>query len=370
MSLDVAARSTQIRNDSSVTTPRSDAAVLVVRDLGEHDDGVAWNAFVSAATNAELYHDFRWRAVIGRVFGHQCRYLAAYDAVGAVRGVLPLVLLQSRLFGKFLVSMPFLNYGGLLASDLDARRLLLEAAVREAGQTGAGHVELRHRVIDLDWPKRTDKVAMVLDLPTSEEILFKTFPSKLRAQIRRPQKAGATVGFGGAELLDDFYAVFARNMRDLGTPVYPRAWFLAIAAAFPEHAQICVVRLNGRPVAAGFLLRHGNTMEIPWASSVSEFNREGVNMLLYWSVLCAAIAQGCRRFDFGRSSKDSGIYKFKQQWGASPEQLEWHYWVRAGDQLPGLTPSNPKYRLAIAAWRKLPLRLANFLGPHIVKNLP
>jgi hypothetical protein len=206
MSLDVAARSTQIRNDSSVTTPRSDAAALVVRALGEHDDGVAWNAFVSAATNAELYHDFRWRAVIAKVFGHESCYLAAYDAGGVVRGVLPLVLLQSRLFGRFLVSMPFLNYGGLLAPDLDARRLLLEAAVGHAAQTGAGHVELRHRLTDLDWPKRTDKVAMVLDLPTSEETLFKTFASKLRAQIRRPQKAGATVGFGGAELLDDFYA--------------------------------------------------------------------------------------------------------------------------------------------------------------------
>jgi FemAB-related protein (PEP-CTERM system-associated) len=211
---------------------------------------------------------------------------------------------------------------------------------------------------------------MTLDLPSSSEALWKSFDSKLRAQIRRPQKAGATYRLGGAELFSDFYAVFARNMRDLGTPVYPRAFFREILGEFAREARICIVDLAGRPVAAGLVLTHRSTMEIPWASSLREANRESVNMLLYFAVLEAAVKAGCKQFDFGRSTKDAGTYRFKAQWGAQPQQLNWHYWLAHGQTPPQISPSNPKYRLAIALWRRLPLPIANFLGPHIVKNLP
>jgi FemAB-related protein (PEP-CTERM system-associated) len=337
------------------------------------DDSAAdsWNEFVTAAPHAELYHDYRWRTLIAAVFGHECRYLLARDSVGQVRGVLPLVRLRSRLFGDFLVSVPYFNYGGLLADSPAVARALAEAAGRCGRDLGVAHVELRHRSgTQLDWPAREDKVTMRLELPTTEDALWKSFDSKLRAQIRRPEKAGATARIGGAELLGDFYSVFARNMRDLGTPVYPPRLFRSILAMFPEQAQVCVVDLAGKPVAAGLVLTHRSTMEIPWASSLREANRSSVNMLLYWSILRAAIAAGCQQFDFGRSSKDSGTYRFKEQWGAQAEQLRWHYWLAQGRTLPQITPNNPKYRLAIALWKKLPLLVANSLGPYIVKNLP
>jgi FemAB-related protein (PEP-CTERM system-associated) len=339
----------------------------------EIDDAAAevWNAFVAAAPHAELYHDYRWRTLIAAVFGHESRYLLARDAAGTVRGVLPLVRLRSRLFGDFLVSQPYFNYGGVLADSAAAASVLADAAAKRGRELGVAHVELRHRArAELDWPVREDKVAMQLELPATEEALWSAFDSKLRAQIRRPQKEGATARIGGAELLGDFYSVFARNMRDLGTPVYPPRFFRAILAAFPEAARVCVVDLGDKPVAAGLLLTHRSTAEIPWASSLREANRSGVNMLLYWSVLRAAIASRCERFDFGRSSKGSGTYRFKEQWGARAEQLRWHYWLAEGRALPQITPSNPKYRLAIALWKKLPLPVANVLGPHIVKNLP
>jgi serine/alanine adding enzyme len=359
--------------EAILSTQGSSAAPAVpsfaVEDVGA-SERADWDDFVRAAPGAELYHDYRWRSLIHTVFGHESLYLIARDGRRAVRGVLPLVRLRSRLFGDFLVSVPYFNYGGILADSAAAAQALAAAAAQRAAQLGAGHVELRHRDrLRLEWPAREDKVTMLLELPESEEALLKSFSAKLRSQIRRPTKEGATVRQGGAELLPDFYAVFARNMRDLGTPVYPRAFFDAIFAAFSTQARAFVVDLGGKPVAAGIVLTHRTTAEIPWASSLREANRSGANMLLYGSVLRDAIERGCRRFDFGRSTRDSGTYRFKQQWGAQPQQLRWHYWL-AGGELPRLTPSNPKYQAAIALWRKLPLPVANWLGPRIVKNLP
>jgi FemAB-related protein (PEP-CTERM system-associated) len=356
---------------SASTFSGSPAAVPALR-LGWAGaaDQPEWDGYVQAHPRAELYHDYRWRSLIESVFGHEAHYLMALDSTG-VRGILPLVRLKSRLFGDFLVSQPYLNYGGVVADTAEVRTALLEAAADHARSLGIQHMELRHRDEPcLDWAERTDKVAMLLDLPQSEEELWRRFPAKLKSQIRRPEKDGATVRQGGRELLADFYSVFSRNMRDLGTPVYPQKFFAAIAEAFPAALKVFVVDLAGKPVAAGLVLAHRDTLEIPWASSLRQANKSGVNMLLYWSVLREAVARGLKRFDFGRSTKDSGTYRFKQQWGAKPTQLRWHYWLASGRSMPSLTPNNPKYRTAIALWRRLPLPIANFVGPRIVKNLP
>jgi FemAB-related protein (PEP-CTERM system-associated) len=246
----------------------------------------------------------------------------------------------------------------------------MERAGRLAGSIGSRHVEFRDTRRRDGWPMRTDKVIMELALPGSTDELWARFDPKLRAQIRRANKEGVQIVRGRGELLPEFYAVFARNMRDLGTPVYAARFFAAILAAFPQAASIVLCRHRGRAVAGGFLLQHRERLEIPWAASVREYNRFGVNMALYWEALRTAIEASCRVFDFGRSTVDSGTYRFKKQWGASPRPLFWHYWLDAGVALPQLTPGNPKYRLAIAAWQRLPVFVANRLGPALVKHLP
>lgn len=329
-----------------------------------------WDGFVAGSREASLYHRYRWRTLVREVFGHDTHYLAARTG-DRITGVLPLVRLKSRLFGDFLVSMPYFNYGGIVAeSDMEGARLL-RASADLALELGVSHVELRHRLRDCsDWPCRTDKVTMLLDLPADPDALWKGCGSKVRAQVNRPQREGATCEQGGAELLDHFYAVFAENMRDLGTPVYPRRFFGAILAAFPDAARLFIVRLASVPVAAGFVLSDGRTLEIPWASSLRRANAIGVNMLLYWRILEYACASGHAVFDFGRSTRDSGPYRFKKQWGAVPQQLYWHYWLREGGDLPELNPGNAKFSAAIAIWRHLPLAVTNRLGPLIIRNLP
>src|SRR5262249_45587976 len=208
------------------------------------------------------------------------------DEKAQVRGVLPLVFLSSRLFGRFLVSMPFVNYGGVLTDTIEAQQALLETAVSRATALGATHIELRHqRLLRLDWTSKQHKVSMRCDLRREPEAVWKRFPSKLRSQVRRALKEQLTIRIDGAELVDDFYRVFSRNMRDLGTPVYGRRFFETILEAFPKDARICAVYLGRQPVAAGVLYGFQTTLEVPWASSDRRYNRLSANMLLYTSAL-------------------------------------------------------------------------------------
>ncbi|MBL8201867.1 MAG: FemAB family PEP-CTERM system-associated protein [Chromatiales bacterium] len=344
---------------------------LAVHTLGSDPGATAeWDDFARTTPGGTLYHRLAWRRIFAGEFGWETHYLGARDASG-LAGILPLVRLKSRLFGDFLVSLPCVNYGGVVARNEAADRLLVSAAVELAGSLRVSHLELRElQPRDSAWPVRTDKVSMQGGLAANPEEHWGQLPAKLRSQVRRPQKEGATARIGGAELLPQFYAVFARNMRDLGTPVYGRSFFAAIARELGEHMDVVIADLHGQPVAAGILLHSGGRTEIPWASSLRSANRLGVNMLMYWESLKRAISRGSTVFDFGRSTQDSGTYRFKRQWGAEPVPLYWHYWLADGGALPRLNPSNPKYALAIAAWQRLPLWLANGLGPHIVRNLP
>jgi FemAB-related protein (PEP-CTERM system-associated) len=333
-------------------------------------DAPAWDAYVAAHPDASAYHAWSWRRVFEQAFDHECVYLAARRD-GALTGVLPLVAFRSLLFGRFLVSLPFFNYGGLLAGDEGARRALVEAAGEAARERGARHVELRHVARQCEaLPFRQHKVAMTLELAGTEDAQWKALDNKVRNQVRKAQKAGCVAETGGAELVDDFYEVFARNMRDLGTPVYGLQLFDETFRAAPEACRVTLVRLGGRPVAAAITIDHRAGTENPWASSLREHRALCPNMLLYWEMLRGAIARGLRVFDFGRSTPDEGTFHFKRQWGAVPTPLHWEYVLLAGGALPDHSPANPRFAKAIALWQSLPLWLANAAGPSIVRHIP
>jgi len=271
--------------------------VISVEPLG--NDTAEWDHFVSRAPAATFCHLAPWRAVMSDVLKHECRYLIARSDAGAVEGVLPLVRVRSRLLGHYLISMPFLNYGGAVGSPA-AREALMKRAVGDARRLGVDLLELRTREAaesDLQLVER--KITVLLPLPDSADALWQAFPSKLRSQIRRPQKDGMTARFG-PDQLEPFYEVFARNMRDLGTPVLPRAFFEGILQVLPEQVTFGAVYAGERPVAGGcgFVLR--DEFELTWASSLREFNRSAPNMLLYWSLMQRAIEQGLGTFNFGR----------------------------------------------------------------------
>jgi len=348
------------------TTTGSEEIQITLLENEQQD----WDDYVAANPAASIYHQSRWKDLIHRTFGHECFYFLARSNAGNIVGILPLIRLKSILFGDFLVSMPYFNYGGAIADHPSIEKKLMQTANAHAAQLGVSHIEYRDDIPRNEFPARSDKVNMILPLPDSHNELWEAFTSKLRAQIRRPQREKPEILSGGKEYLNEFYVVFARNMRDLGTPVYGKSFFGNILRGFPEESRIVIVRMGDQPVSAAFLLGYRGLLEIPWASTIRDVNHLSINMLMYWEVLKIAIDKEYRLFDFGRSSCNSGTFQFKQQWGAKPRQLYWHYWLPQDKKIPSLNPDNPKFNMAINAWKRLPLCITNFLGPLIVRNLP
>ncbi len=331
-----------------------------------------WDSFVARQPLASAYHTSAAVMIGARAFRLPVSFIAARDESRALRGVLPLVEQSSMIFGRFLVSLPFFTYGGALADDENCASTLVQAAIDLGRERRVDHIELRHTGVNasISLPTRQDKVSMMLPLPATVDALGKQLGSKLRSQIKRAEREAPEVIWGGAELAADFYGVFAASMHALGTPVYPRAFFDVALAALRDVSKVLVIRVKGNVEAAAVLVRHGDRMEVPWAAATEFAKRGGINMRMYWELLCYSLQAGAPKFDFGRSSVDSGTYKFKAQWGAQPVQLNWYCWMARGAALPNLNSSNPRYALASRLWRRLPLRVANTLGPWIIRNLP
>ena len=332
----------------------------------------SWDDFGQSQAGWTHFHRFGWKRLIEEVFGHECPYLAATDPDGRLMGILPLVRVRSLLFGHYLVSMPFLNYGGPLGGP-EAVRALADAATTQAAREGARLLELRSRVaLPLDLPVSHRKITVVLPLPADRDALWKGFGSKLRSQARRPAKAGVEVRVG-VDQVGPFYQVFARHMRDLGTPVLPRRWFEAIAERFGDEVWFGVAWHEGSPIAGGVALRWGSEVEMTWASALASHNRLSANMLVYADFMERAIDAGVTLFNFGRCTPGSGTHRFKQQWGSRDEPLWWYQSVpRGGVAGEAQTPSPDQGALALGprVWKHLPLPLATALGPHISRFIP
>ena len=329
-----------------------------------------WDRYAETHPDATQYHRWHWRTVVEQSFGHTTYYLSARQN-NRIVGLLPLVVMKSRLFGKFMISMPFFNYGGLLSDTSDAADRLLQRAEEIGHREDIAFIELRHLRKQPSLPATKEhKVTMILELEKNEDRQWAAFGAKLRNQIRKAQKSGLSLSAGGSELLDEFYHVFSINMRDLGTPVYAKRFFQNILGQFPDASQLFIVRCQDRPVAAALAVWFRETLEIPWASSIHHYRALCPNNFLYWEAIRWAIHHGFRQFDFGRSTVGEGTYKFKEQWGAQPVPLYWQYRLRQGASLPDLSPKNPKYRLAVELWRRCPVSITRWIGPRIVKHIP
>lgn len=341
-----------------------------IRQASDAKDAAVWEEFVEQNADCGNYHRWGWKQIIENSFRWPTFYLMAEDS-GRVCGVLPLVWQKSTLFGSFITSLPFLNSGGVVAENRNIKQMLVAEAIDIAKQKGVDYLELRQRANpELDLPTKTHKVAMVLPLKPDSEAMWAALPHKVRTDLRKSMKSGLEAEFGGENLLDIFYDIFARNMRELGTPVYARKLFAEILKTFPQHTHICAIRHNGNPIATSFLSEYRGAMEAIWSSSLYEFSSLKPNMFLYWSILGYAGKKGFHCFDFGRSSVGSGTHRFKKQWGAEEVPLHWVYWVPEGKALPEVNNENPRYQLAIRVWQKLPLGLTKLIGPSIVKCLP
>ncbi|OVE80045.1 hypothetical protein BVY02_01510 [bacterium J17] len=340
-------------------------------------DGSQWNAYLERKDIAHHAHDWSWRRVLRESFRHVPKYLIA-ETGGEICGVMPLFHVRSLIFGESLISMPYLNGGGPISDSQEVETALVNFARELLKEIGAKYLELRLRNQNTSLSgaleSRSHKVAMILELSDDPEAFFSSFPPKLRSQIRRPSKSGidASITPGhlvGSKDIRALYSVFSENMRDLGTPVYPKKLFSLTCKYFGRRAKVITAWQKKQAVASGLTISTNGHVEIPWASSLRKFNREAPNMLLYWQSIKSAIEDGDSYFDFGRSTPDSGTFKFKKQWGAEPLPLHWFYDTN-GCSIPDVNPNDPKYNRLVKAWQKLPLPIANSLGPFLTRGLP
>ncbi len=334
-------------------------------------DKEKWNKFVLSMKDHSFYFLYEWKEIIEQTFGHKSFYIAIENDASEITGILPLIYMRSFFWGKFLISLPFVNYGGIVAENNDIRIALLNEAIFIAKEKKIDFIELRHlKQYNLMLPQKKNKVVMLLTLPPDPDLLWKSFPSEVRNQVRKAQKNSIQVINGGLELLNGFYDVFAHNMRDLGTPVYSKVFFENIMKLFPHETRIFSLIWHDIIIASGFTIGYRGKLEIPWASSNKRFNKLCPNNLLYWHILKCGCEQGYETFDFGRSSWNSGTFKFKKQWGALPHQLYWDYWLKENSILPEINPNNDKYKFIIKMWKHLPIPITKLIGPEIVKYIP
>lgn len=336
-------------------------------------DANAWDAFVSTHPLASPYHAWGWKTAMENSYHLKTAYLCARDKEGAIIGICPTARLPTAFGRGGLCSLPYCDRGEPLAiSDAVLRAMLDQAATDSSHEIRAtsGHDnpdEWQDTEID-----NGTKVRLLLPLPASSEKLMASFKSKHRSQIRKAEKNGLEASVApGVERVAEFYSVFTRNMRDLGSPTHSLRWFEEIAGAYGEQCLVGLVTLDGKTVGAGIVLLSGSRAAIPWASTLRAHNRLAPNMLLYWKLLEAVTDFGCTSFDFGRSSFGEGTYRFKTQWGARPVPLNW-YKAGSGAGEDGATaapnPANSHGQLRTlieSVWRKLPLPVTVYLGSRI-----
>lgn len=306
---------------------------------------------------------------------------ARSDDGGVLLGALPLVFMRSPLFGRHLISVPYVNVGGCVvsagldeAAREDVERALVDEAVKLADSLGVKYLELRN-THEMTHPsltfERRGKVLMELKFPETSEELWKAIGPKVRNQIRKGEKAGLREEWGGKELLKEFYAVFAETMRNVGTPVYSRRLFDVMFDELGEKIEICLVKTQENRLASAAILVHGREItEVPSAGTLRWANAQCANMFLYWNLLKHSLEdRGSKIFDFGRSSVGGGTWHFKKQWGAEEVPVVWKYYVREGT-MDDVRPDNSSYGLAIRVWKRLPVWVTRIIGPWIVRGIP
>lgn len=325
-----------------------------------------WGEFLADRGRSGIYEDPRWGDILRRCYGNRPYYLTAWRD-HAVAGALLLVAKSGPLFASHLCSVPYFDAVGVIGEDADARAALLAEACHLRRKCGAAYVELRQwRPLEAPAHLRTDKVSMWLDLPPDAAALWSQVRAKVRNQVRKGEKAGAEQMAGGAEHLNAFHAVYARNMRDLGSPPHSRAFFARVLKTFGSRARLYVVTFAGRPVAASLILEDRGAVHVPWAASDWRYRRQCPNYVLYWAMLRDACGR-VSRFDFGRSTRDAGTHAFKKHWGAREVPLYWQYLFPGG---AGRAPSPPAagrpQRVMVACWKRLPVPAARALGPWLI----
>ncbi|MBK1694737.1 peptidoglycan bridge formation protein FemAB [Chromatium weissei] len=331
-------------------------------------DMTRWDAFVEQQSNATFFHRAGWKTVLEQSFGHAAYYLFAESTQGEILGILPLAHIKSRLFGNTLISTPFCVYGGSVAVNKETIQQLDAAACRLAEELQVDCLELRQRSsFHHDWPSKNLYVTFRKPIDADSEKNLLAIPRKQRAMVRKGIQAGLVSDIEDG--IDLAHQVYSESVRNLGTPVFSRRYFRILKDVFGTNCEALIVR-HGQKVVAGVVNFYFRDEVLPYYGGGIAAARElKANDFMYWEVMRRASERGYRLFDFGRSKQGTGSFDFKRNWGFEPEPMHYEYHLVNAKQIPDINPLNPKYRLFIAAWKRLPLPISQLIGPLLSRNL-
>jgi FemAB-related protein (PEP-CTERM system-associated) len=327
-----------------------------------------WDAFVASRPESTFFHLSGWRQVIKRSFGHACPYLETRKD-GGLGAIMPLTEINSRLFGHFLIGNGFTVGGGPIFADADALAAILEEAASLGRARNVAYIELRDcGAAGSPWQSRSDLYAgFEGPIAKDEADNLKQIPRKQRAVVRKALDQGFEITI--ERQTRPFFDLYARTVRDHGTPVLPRRYFEALLAVFGEACEILTVRQGGRPISSVLSFFFRDRVLPYYTGSIPQARRSGANDMMYWALMRRAAQRGCVVFDFGRSKVGTGPYSFKSNWGFAPRPISHQYLLLGRDTLPNLNPTNPRYAKLIAAWQRLPMPIANAISPFISRSL-
>jgi len=340
---------------------------LVVKTLDARDHE-RWDAYVQRADRATFFHRAGWKSVLERAFGHKTYFLYIEDA-GAIVGILPLAQVKSALFGNSLSSLPFCVYGGIVADTDEAATALRQEACRLADSLKVGALELRNNHPSaIGWPVKELYFTFRKAIEPDDEANLMAIPNRQRAMVRKGIKEGLQSDFDDGT--DRLYRVYSESVRNLGTPVFSAKYLRILREVFADDCSVLMITHNGQDVA-GVMNFYFRDEVLPYYGGSTAIARtiKGVNHFMYWELMRFSQERGCRLFDFGRSKAGTGPYSFKKNFGFKPQPLPYEYHLVKSDAVPDVNPNNPKYRLLINTWTKLPLPVANFIGPFLARSL-
>ncbi len=326
-----------------------------------------WDAFVEQCQEATFFHRAAWKTVLERAFGHRTHYLYV-EQDGEIQGLLPLAQVKSVLFGNTLASLPFCVYGGIIANNDEVRAALREAACELAEQLNVDALEMRNtQASGQGWPTKNLYATFRKEIDVDPDVNMKAIPRKQRAVVRKGIKAGLV---GEADPgWQRLYRIYSESVRNLGTPVFSANYFQILREVFEKDCDVLMITHQGQDIA-GVMSFYFKDQVLPYyGGSIAQARALKGNDFMYWELMRRSGEQGIRIFDYGRSKEGTGPYSFKKNWGFTPEPLSYEYFLVKSKAMPDINPLNPKYRFFVNNWKKLPLPVANFIGPMLSKSL-
>ena len=333
-------------------------------------DHAGWDEFVENHGQCSIFHSSAWKRVLKNTFGYESVFLGAYEE-GTIKGILPLYLVPKPFGGQSMVSVPFGVYGGIVADRPETCGELLKSGESVAAQRTVDTLELRQvEKINDELPTKDLYYTFVREIFDGEEKNLTAIPRKQRRMIRQGANHGLRAKIGGREFLQEFYLVYSSSLRNLGTPAFPMKYFSNLFEELKEQCKILTVSYGEKVVAAVMIFFDRERIMPYYGGGLPAYQRFAIYDFMYWEVMRYGWEHGFTVFDFGRSKFDTGPFHFKRHWGFEPQPLPYQYYLPKGGSIPNVNPSNPKLQPFIALWKKLPLVVANRIGPYLIKYLP